>query len=104
MAGTIACAAFGARRFWQDLGASGRPEVTLMMERHFPTLAAINVRHLKWERHSCVTLGERIGQPGPRPPRCDACEEQPLSFPAGPTEVRFRRIHGGPAPEEEQAT
>jgi nitrogen fixation protein NifQ len=103
MAGTIACAAFGARHLWQDLGAAGRPEVTALMERHFRTLAERNVRNLKWKHHLFQCLGAQVGLPDLRPPRCDGCEEQPLCFPDGPVAVTFRRGHGGTAAQSEEA-
>jgi nitrogen fixation protein NifQ len=103
MAGTIASAAFGARHLWQDLGAAGRPEVTALMERHFRSLAQRNLRNLKWKHHLFQCLGAQVGLPDLRPPRCDGCEEQPLCFPDGPVAVTFRRGHGGPAAQTEQA-
>jgi nitrogen fixation protein NifQ len=91
MAGTLASAAFGARHLWQDLGASGRAEVSALLMQHFPTLAAANVHQLKWKHHFFQTLGAELGMPDLRPPRCDGCEEQAVCFPAavmgGPGEV-----------------
>ena len=104
MAGTIACAAFGARHLWQDLGAAGRPEVTALMERHFRDLAVRNVRNLKWKHHLFQCLGEQLGMPNLRPPRCDGCEEQPLCFPDGPVAATFGRRHDATAAQEGQAT
>ena len=103
IAGTIASAAFGARHLWQDLGAAGRSEVTALMERHFRSLAERNVRNLKWKHHLFQCLGAEVGLPDLRPPRCDGCQEQPLCFPDGPVEVRFRRRHDGPAAQTESA-
>lgn len=81
MAGAIACAAFGARHLWQDLGAAGRPEVSGLMTRHFASLAERNVRNLKWKHHLFLCLGERLGDADLRPPRCDGCDEQAVCFP-----------------------
>jgi nitrogen fixation protein NifQ len=100
MSGTIASAAFGARHLWQDLGATGRPEVTALMERHFPALAARNVHNLKWKNHLFRCLGAELGIPDLRPPRCDGCGEQPVCFPE--RTVVFRRPHGDPAAQEEE--
>ena len=104
MAGAIASAAFGARHLWQDLGATGRPEVTALLVQHFPGLAARNVRNLKWKNHLFQCLGAELGLADLRPPRCDGCEEQPLCFPEGPKEVVFRIEHGGSAAKEKQTT
>jgi len=103
MAGTISCAAFGARHLWQDLGAAGRPEVTALLERHFRTLAARNVRNLKWKHHLFQCLGAQLGLSDLRPPRCDGCEEQPLCFPDQPITVRFGSLHGGTKAKQEKA-
>lgn len=104
MAGTIGSASFGARHLWQDLGAAGRPEVSALMERHFPSLARLNLRNLKWKHHLFMCLGTEMGQPDLRPPRCDGCEEQPVCFPGGPVAVTFRSRHDSPAKKEERAT
>lgn len=91
MAGTIASAAFGARHLWQDLGADGRPEVSALMHGHFRSLAERNVRNLKWKHHLFLCLGERLGQPELRPPRCDGCDEHAVCFPAEQGVVTLRR-------------
>lgn len=103
MAGSIACAAFGARHLWQDMGACGRPEVTALIERHFRSLAERNVHQLKWKHHLFNCLGAARGIADLRPPRCDGCDEQPLCFPDRPVEVRFRRRHGDTTTAEDQA-
>jgi nitrogen fixation protein NifQ len=99
MAGTIASAAFGARHLWQDLGASGRPEVSALMNDHFRTLAERNLRSLKWKHHLFLCLGAELGIPDLRPPRCDGCEEQRICFPDGPVVVTLRRQHGAASPQ-----
>ena len=101
MAGTIASAAFGPHHLWQDLGAAGRPEVTNLMSRHFRTLAERNVRNLKWKHHLFLCLGEVLGLPDLRPPRCDGCEEQRICFPDGPAVVTLRRQHDAAPPQGE---
>src|SRR5262245_38770846 len=105
MAGTIASAAFGARHLWQDLGASGRPEVSALMNHHFRTLAERNVRNLKWKHHLFLCLGAEIGMPDLRPPRCDGCEEQRICFPDGPVAVSLMRDkHDRASTQGEQPT
>lgn len=70
---TVACACFGARHLWQDIGLAGRPEVTQLIETHAPRLAAGNVRELKWKRYLFERLGQTLARPGLRPPRCEGC-------------------------------
>ncbi|HMM50837.1 MAG TPA: nitrogen fixation protein NifQ [Burkholderiaceae bacterium] len=84
MAGTVACAAFGSRHLWQDLGASGRHEVTALLERHFPYVVAANRRQLKWKHHLFCLLGAELRVPDLRPPHCGDCDELPVCFPGAP--------------------
>lgn len=41
----------------------------------FRSLAAGNVRDLKWKRYLFLTLGQRRGEADLRPPKCDRCDE-----------------------------
>lgn len=84
MAGAVACAAFGSRHLWLDIGASGRHEVTALLQRHFPDVVSTNRRQLKWKRHVFGLLGQELGVPGLRPPRCGDCDELPVCFPGAP--------------------
>ena len=36
---------------WRDLGLSGREDVTALLTRHYPGLAARNVRNLRWKQY-----------------------------------------------------
>lgn len=80
IAGTLACACFGSRHLWQDLGLQGRAEVSGLLTHYAPALAAGNTRGLKWKRYLFETLGERLGRPGLRPPHCEGCEDFDLCF------------------------
>lgn len=73
LAHALAAAGFGARHLWQDLGLSGRPEVSRLMRLCFPGLAAHNTTDLKWKRFLFLTLGSQLGRPGLMPPNCDGC-------------------------------
>jgi nitrogen fixation protein NifQ len=85
LANVLACACFGSHHLWQDLGAAGRDEVSRLMEQGFPALFHSNTRNLRWKRHLFLQLGERLGQDGLRPPKCDGCGDQALCFDASAT-------------------
>jgi hypothetical protein len=74
LANALACACFGSHHLWQDLGASGRDEVSRLLEVSFPVLFASNTRNLKWKRHLFLVLGEKLGRQDLRPPKCDNCD------------------------------
>jgi nitrogen fixation protein NifQ len=80
LAHALAAAGFGARHLWQDLGLSGRAEVSRLLGLCFPTLAARNVTDMKWKRHMFLVLGERLGRPGLMPPNCASCDSYPSCF------------------------
>jgi len=84
MSGAVACAAFGSRHLWQDLGAGGRHEVTALFERHFPYVVACNRQQLKWKHHLFRLLGAELGVPDLRPPSCGDCDQLPVCFPDRP--------------------
>jgi nitrogen fixation protein NifQ len=73
IAGWLASACMGGHHLWQDLGLDERPQVTRLMRLSFPTLHDANERNLRWKRHLFLCLGESLGRPGLRPPKCDDC-------------------------------
>lgn len=85
LAHAIAVACMGGHHLWQDLGCSGRAEVSRLMELGFPALFAANVHDLRWKRHLFLCLGQHLGRPGMRPPKCDHCGD-------------FASCMGAPAP------
>jgi nitrogen fixation protein NifQ len=82
MAGAIGSACFGERHLWQDLDLFGRGEVSALLERHFPDLAAGNTRGLRWKRYLFLRLGDELGIDDLAPPRCDGCGDFRVCFPA----------------------
>lgn len=73
VAGWLASACMGGHHLWQDLGLRERPQVTRLMHLAFPALHDANARNLRWKRHLFLCLGEALGRPGLRPPKCDDC-------------------------------
>lgn len=78
LARVIAAACFGQRHLWQDLGLSGRAEVSELLDHHFPSLARKNHRNLRWKRFLFAELGALTGKPGLLPQACALCPEQPV--------------------------
>ena len=48
---------------WRDLGLSGREDVTALLTRHYPGLAARNVRNLRWKQYLAYAACEHAGLP-----------------------------------------
>jgi hypothetical protein len=76
----LARACFRPRHLWQDLGATGREEVSRLMLTCLPALYHANVRNLRWKRHLFLQLGERLGREDLRPPKCDGCGDFEFCF------------------------
>jgi nitrogen fixation protein NifQ len=82
LARAIAAAVLGERHLWQDLELSGRPELSKLLERYFPTLHARNTSHLKWKRFLFAELGTTRGIVDMRPPGCGKCAQFTVCFPS----------------------
>jgi nitrogen fixation protein NifQ len=81
LATIIAHACLRPDHLWRDLGLTGRDEVSAMLERYFPSLAALNVENLRWKKFLAQQLALALGQePGPAP-GCPGCEDYQLCFP-----------------------
>lgn len=75
VAHAVACACFGQRHLWQDLGLHGRDEVARLLEERFYRLYIGNIRDLKWKMFLFHELGKRLSVPGLTPPGCGACDQ-----------------------------
>ncbi|WP_431260406.1 nitrogen fixation protein NifQ [Roseateles chitinivorans] len=73
LSGWLASACMGSHHLWQDLGLQERAQVSRLMQLAFPALHDGNVRNLRWKRHLFLSLGDALGRPGLRPPKCDDC-------------------------------
>ena len=74
LADIFACACMGSHHLWQDLGLSGRDDVSRLMQLAFPVLFESNRHELRWKRHLFLCLGQSLGRTGLKPPKCDQCE------------------------------
>lgn len=60
---------------WQDLGLFERPELTRLLNRHFPILAAGNTRNMKWKKYFYRCLCEAEGFSLCTAPSCRECND-----------------------------
>ena len=104
ISGAVACAAYGSRHLWQDLGLDGRHEVTALFERRFPRVVSSNERQLKWKHHLFNLLGSELKVPGLRPPNCGDCEQLPVCFPDRPRASGSEKEVDGTQAKQESAT
>lgn len=82
LARAMAAACFGSRHLWEDLGLTGREDVSALLLHYYPSLHRLNTQDLKWKLFLFKELGMQRGQPGLRPPTCERCENYSLCFPS----------------------
>lgn len=80
MAHVVAAGCMAADHLWQDLGLPARGELTALMRRNFPTLAARNVKDMKWKRFLYKQLCEAEGIYTCRAPSCQVCTDYHACF------------------------
>jgi nitrogen fixation protein NifQ len=80
MAHVVAAGCMGSDHLWEDLGLCARPQLTELMRRNFPTLAARNVRDMKWKRFLYKQLCEAEGIYICRAPSCEVCRDYHVCF------------------------
>ncbi len=84
MAAIVAAACMGGDHLWQDLGLWSRVDLSGLMTRNFPALAAKNTRDMKWKKFLYKQLCEREGVYVCRSPSCEVCVDYASCF--GPEE------------------
>ncbi|MDS4031007.1 MAG: nitrogen fixation protein NifQ [Candidatus Contendobacter sp.] len=65
---------------WEDLGLWSRRDLSELMARNFPTLAARNDRDMKWKKFLYKQLCEQEGVYLCRAPSCAVCRDYALCF------------------------
>jgi len=73
LAHIIARRSLESNHLWQDLGLTGRPDLSLLMMRHFAPLAARNQTDMKWKKFFYRELCEQEGVALCKSPVCDTC-------------------------------
>ncbi len=80
LAHIIARRSLETNHLWQDLGLTGRPDLSGLMRRHFAGLAVLNHRDMKWKKFFYRELCQREGIPICRSPNCEVCADFTLCF------------------------
>lgn len=80
LAYAIASAAMGENHLWQDMGLPSRAVLSMLLQTHFPTLAAKNIGDMKWKKFFYRQLCERAGVPICKSPHCADCCDYRVCF------------------------
>jgi nitrogen fixation protein NifQ len=80
MAHVVAAGCMASDHLWQDLGLWRRADLTALMRRNFPALAARNVKDMKWKRFLYKQLCEAEGIYTCRAPSCEVCTDYHACF------------------------
>jgi len=80
MAHVVAAGCMASDHLWQDLGLWQRADLTALMRRNFPALAARNVKDMKWKRFLYKQLCEAEGIYVCRAPSCEVCSDYHACF------------------------
>jgi nitrogen fixation protein NifQ len=75
MAAVVARACQRPNHLWQDLGLRNRGELSLLLKRHFPGIALLNVRDMKWKKFFYRQLCQVENVPICKSPVCDSCTD-----------------------------
>jgi nitrogen fixation protein NifQ len=80
LAAMVARRSLAANHLWQDLGLTGRADLSGMLSRHFAPLARRNDRDMKWKKFLYRQLCEEEGVSICKSPVCEKCDDYPLCF------------------------
>ncbi|PXX79528.1 nitrogen fixation protein NifQ [Rivihabitans pingtungensis] len=80
MAQILAAACAGRDHLWQDLGLTGRHELSQLIALNFPALAQANDGDMKWKKFIYRQLCAREGIYVCPAPSCQACHDRPACF------------------------
>jgi nitrogen fixation protein NifQ len=80
MSHIVAAGCMASDHLWQDLGLWSRGDLTELMRRNFPALAARNVKDMKWKRFLYKQLCEAEGIYTCRAPSCEVCSDYHACF------------------------
>lgn len=77
---TLAQASLGEQHLWQDLHLPSRKELSLLISRWYPRLAARNTQDMKWKKFFYKQLCEREEIFVCRSPTCGECSDYQVCF------------------------
>ena len=84
IAGIVSAACMAQDHLWQDLGLWSRKDLSSLLQRNFPALAARNDRDMKWKKFFYKQLCDAEGIYICRSPSCEVCADYQECF--GPEE------------------
>lgn len=71
----LACGCFGRTHLWQDMGLSGRDDVSSLLRQTFEPVFLANTTDMKWKKFFYHRVCERLDlHPCPEP-SCDGCDQ-----------------------------
>ena len=70
----------GANHLWQDMGLSNRGEISVMLDRHFQSLATKNVGDMKWKKFFYRQLCRQENVLVCKSPNCEVCGDFSFCF------------------------
>jgi nitrogen fixation protein NifQ len=80
LAAIVSSACMGGDHLWQDLGLGSRGDLSRLMTRNFPALAAKNSRDMKWKKFLYKQLCDREEVRVCRSPSCEVCADYAKCF------------------------
>ena len=80
LAHALGQASLGDNHLWQDLHLPSRRELSALMTRWFPELAARNDRDMKWKKFLYKQLCDKAQLPICRAPSCSVCSDYAHCF------------------------
>ena len=80
MAAIVTAACMASDHLWQDLGLWSRQYLSRLMTENFPTLAAKNVKDMKWKKFLYKQLCEKEDINTCRAPSCEVCADYQKCF------------------------
>ncbi len=80
MAGIVTAACMANDHLWQDLGLWSRQYLSRLMTENFPSLAARNVKDMKWKKFLYKQLCEKEDIKTCRAPSCEVCIDYQKCF------------------------
>lgn len=76
----VAWGSLGQNHLWQDLFLPSRRELSALLWRWFPDLAARNTQDMKWKKFFYKQLCERAELPICKSPSCGVCSDYRMCF------------------------
>ncbi|MEE4378988.1 MAG: nitrogen fixation protein NifQ [Candidatus Competibacteraceae bacterium] len=80
MSEIVATGCMAGNHLWEDLGLWSRADLTALMERNFPQLAAKNEHNMRWKKFLYKQLCLQEGIYLCRAPSCEVCVDYALCF------------------------